>query len=792
MPADETLADACVAERRIYLLFPASLRINFLSQQVRALELVDALGGQDWMAGVNSVAIVGGGASGVTAAAALKSVGLREDLAVTLFESRDQLMPLQSGCHDKLLAPHIIDWPSAGAEDPIARLPVLGWRKGVAGGVAIEVLEQFERFDVRSELGAVVTRVQHSANGTIVEFERGGVREQRPFDLAIIAAGFGLESEPIGIANQTQSYWRVNPRQAPALRGHAPKRILISGLGDGGLIDFVLFACPGLSHERLCAQLLSSADVAPLMAEIEEIERQSWEHPSPMGDIAAAYEALNLDAAARSLILPWLTSNTEFALLTRGSELFHRGTSPLNRLAARLVIRATELEDRGTRVRVILNALHLADRGGESAWSVGGVEHAERFDEVVTRHGDTSARTWDFGNAAIDAKVAALRAKRAGLRERPRTPRLEPEIAARFECRLLRAHATRIRLTRVAGGIAWHSDLAVNEIGRLWRVPSAPIHIEIEFGPLGGNAALDLAICRLLSHAEPLAEIAGPSAVAWIDLMHSIGARAGDRTRPAAQRMGRVVVDRNETQAEADQLARVIEASLDRGLLALFDDTIERIIRHPHVCPVRLHPEVLGLATAAWAQWVGEAEAMSSSNLRWVLELLGGLLDGHGRPDPWNSIRVGPRCLQDELMPAILYHLAMRSLLDGFAGPGGKPTGNVLCRGEDGGSATPAHICGSRWYRDGGGEASDINDWEKSWPGDRFAPSCLVLPARTADFLPPVTITMRNTSTGMVAQPWDRVPVVFGSAELRHALRTGAAEAKSAFKSALTRALPEI
>lgn len=790
--SDRILEDACAVDKRIYLLFPASLRINVLSQQVRALELVDALRRKDWMAGLTSIAVIGGGASGLTAAAALKCAGLRDGLSVTVFESRDQLMPLQSGCHDKLLAPRIIDWPSANSESATASVPLLTWRKGVAGNVAIDMIAQFERFNVEQLVGRTVIDVKEQGGGVIVHFMHEGKPGSRRFDLAIVAAGFGLEAEPVGIANETQSYWRVNPEQAPALKGDAPKSILISGLGDGGLTDFVLFACPGINQTKLCESIMSSPDVVPQMDEIQRIETEIWADPPTVTNIAEAYANLNLDVAARAIILPRLVRNTEFVLLTRQSQLFHRSTAPLNRLAASLVIRAMDLGDQNTRVCSYVGAEHLPDEGDLSVWSNEGKEEKRRFDAVITRHGDTSKETWKFNNSAIDAKVAELRTKRGAISMRPQVPVLSDRISDSFEARMLGSQPTRIRLTRLEDQIVWHGDLPIDDVGRIWKVPSAPIQIEIGFEPIGNDAGLDLAVCRLLAHAEPPAELAGPHAARWAELTSSVREKAGDKVRSAVTRSGTVVIDRNEFVAEADQLAGRLEAAMDRGLLGLLNHRVRRFAGSPADCPVGLHPEVITKVLNAWEEWFVEASALSSTNLRWVLCLFGGLLNGHGRPDPWNSVRVGPKCVEDELMPAILYHLAMRSLLEDFAGPANIPTGNVTRRDTGDGQMAAAHFCGSRWFRDDSGVALDIDLWEKDWPGEAFAPSCLVLPSRTAQFLPKTTITSSNAVPRVVAQPWDRVPVVFSSPELKLAFRKGAVEATAALRSALAATLPDL
>ena len=112
-------------------------------------------------------------------------------------------------------------------------------------------------------------------------------------------------------------------------------------------------------------------------------------------------------------------------------------------------------------------------------------------------------------------------------------------------------------------------------------------------------------------------------------------------------------------------------------------------------------------------------------------------------------------------------------------------------REEGSGRATAAaHFCGSRWFRDRNGAASEIDFWEKTWPGPGFAPSCLVLPKRKSQFLPPKTMTGSDSTSRMVASPWDRVPVVFSSPEVEQALRAGPDAAAQAFKAALLSTLP--
>lgn len=319
LSAAKALENACILERRIYLLFPADLRITVFAQQARAIALVEALREQPWMADIRSIAIIGGGASGITCAAALKMAGLREELSVTIFEGLDQVLPLQSGSLDKFLAPHLIDWPDPASLSPRAELPLLGWRKDVADKVAADLVKQFSRFGVAVKTGAKVSEVCVEGASVAVTVDKGPHAEKQWFDLVILAAGFGLEAETPGI-EKPRSYWRVHPEQGPALHGDAPKSILISGLGDGGLIDFVLFALPGVSHGDVCEQISSSPDVEKLIEEIEELEETIWQVPSPVVDIAQAYAGLDIDNLARAFG-DSLIRGVNFTLLTLGKRV---------------------------------------------------------------------------------------------------------------------------------------------------------------------------------------------------------------------------------------------------------------------------------------------------------------------------------------------------------------------------------------------------------------------------------------------------------------------------------------
>lgn len=143
---NQILEASRVPNTKVFFLGCFEKRLTVLSQQRRAINLVDAILESGLIRRPNGrVAIVGAGASGLTAAAAFL-VGAPDLKEVALFEKSDKLLHLQQGS-DRYLHPHLYDWPAVGSLDFDARLPILNWAAGTAGEVASQILTQFEDED---------------------------------------------------------------------------------------------------------------------------------------------------------------------------------------------------------------------------------------------------------------------------------------------------------------------------------------------------------------------------------------------------------------------------------------------------------------------------------------------------------------------------------------------------------------------------------------------------------------------------------------------------------------------
>ena len=141
------------------------------------------------------------------------------DAQITIFEQRDTLLPLQHGSDTRWLHPRIYDWPAEMSEASAAMLPVLNWIAARASDVVVQILTEWEKvvsafkpaptlycnarhlqvYEVRDAAGGLqiewVGEQRDSSDGTtsLDGARRAAVGATEPFDVVVLAVGFGLE-----------------------------------------------------------------------------------------------------------------------------------------------------------------------------------------------------------------------------------------------------------------------------------------------------------------------------------------------------------------------------------------------------------------------------------------------------------------------------------------------------------------------------------------------------------------------------------------------------------------------
>jgi hypothetical protein len=273
-----------LASTPIFIVGTFDTGITVLSQQVRALNLawslVDSGTVPTGTSGLRTrIAIVGAGFAGMTVAAGLLRKGVNADL--TVFERQDTVMPLQQGSDSRWLHPHIYDWPRDGSESYSAALPVLNWTASRASDVVVQVLAAWRSLiesppkPVAEHAVPASIRIfcntQHlqvdSTDGVAKIEWVGDPREpadpsvpleatpsargdSQEFDIVILTVGFGLEREA------TTSYWRNETFAQPQL-GQARSTYIVSGAGDGAMIDLFRLRISQFRQDRILSDLFA-------------------------------------------------------------------------------------------------------------------------------------------------------------------------------------------------------------------------------------------------------------------------------------------------------------------------------------------------------------------------------------------------------------------------------------------------------------------------------------------------------------------------------------------------------
>lgn len=261
-------------EAHLYVLGCFEQRVTLYSQQVRALNLVDALAEQGVLLRDSRVAVVGGGAAGLTAAAGALVLGAR----VTLFERKAQLLSLQRGTRTRHLHPHIYDWPHPGADERRAGLPLLDWSANSATEVAGVLHRAWDaiiaadchkdRFQAYLEAADLEIPSTPSGPYTLTWGPSYGMGE---FDIVIVAVGFGEEQAASSYPTAAvPRYWDDDDLEKER---SSEKTFLVSGCGDGGLIDVLRIRLSDFEQANLIKDFLAGPEEAAVRDRLLEIER---------------------------------------------------------------------------------------------------------------------------------------------------------------------------------------------------------------------------------------------------------------------------------------------------------------------------------------------------------------------------------------------------------------------------------------------------------------------------------------------------------------------------------------
>ena len=261
--------------------------------------------------------MIGGGVFGTTFAAAAAYARFR----VVLLEQYQTLLHLQRGCDTRWLHPRFYDWPAPEAESRMARLPFLDWSASSAGNVAAQIQREIadlkqgvlaDRLEIN--VGVSELKVEQIYKGLYeVQYRSNEGQFVRPCELIVYAVGFGVESHH----SQTDSYWR-NDRYGQSDLSFTGKKIryVVSGFGDGGLVDVFRLTIRDFRYERIFGEMFSGQR-KPFFESLDQVRKSPDAGLGSLYDKFASFEKGKFRGAiskAKTELIDRLRSDTAVVL----------------------------------------------------------------------------------------------------------------------------------------------------------------------------------------------------------------------------------------------------------------------------------------------------------------------------------------------------------------------------------------------------------------------------------------------------------------------------------------------
>jgi hypothetical protein len=367
----------------VYVLGCFARYVTIYSQQVRALNLIDALCKAGHLSRRSEIAIIGAGIAGLTAAAGAAVRGVK----VRVFEMEDApskaqgLMPLQRNSRQRMVHPHIYDWPIASQLQDGDKLPskagfsIMDWEADIASDVVRDLEKKFE--EIRQATGDRIHLEANPVRGLRIEPHEqppvlvywDGHEERAVFTAVILAVGFGREK---GMGSSL-SYWTDD-----GLDGVEAKhgKWLVSGYGDGALTDLMRLCTADFKHSTVLSEFIKAV---PEHVKTELLDAERKGH-----NLSEAYRK-----AAGKMSPDLSLRGTSVDLNCTETQLFSPRSSILNRLIAAYLLNKgafTLLEKDSGKIKTPPKrdagkfVVEFEERGV-----------SRHYDGVVIRHGPISA-----------------------------------------------------------------------------------------------------------------------------------------------------------------------------------------------------------------------------------------------------------------------------------------------------------------------------------------------------------------------------------------------------------------
>ncbi|RXG97180.1 NAD(P)/FAD-dependent oxidoreductase [Bradyrhizobium vignae] len=372
--------EACKVADTLFVLNPFLPQQNFYSQQLRALALAAEITDRHMAPGRRKVCVVGAGVSGRMVAAALcvQKVGV-----ILVDKSQIEFSNYLNATHREL-HPNIIFWPFQRPK-PATDLPFLNWGQASVPEV-VEALksEWKETFARKIEtVPAEVISIDRAVSPLQINLDNGGSLSA---DLCILATGFAAEVQFGDI--KTPGYW------SPGAIADQEAQIMVSGSGDGGLID-ALSPILGKDVTRAAHIVATRLADKPIVEDIRAVESARRNGvlagSKDSSDPCHFYSTVTLepeDAAAFANMIKRKPA-PHVTLLHESTTAYSFAAAPINKLLLAHFSNGT-----ARCVSHVKGKLSRSTNGTEMIPDDGTPEQIHppgRFDRIVVRHGAVPA-----------------------------------------------------------------------------------------------------------------------------------------------------------------------------------------------------------------------------------------------------------------------------------------------------------------------------------------------------------------------------------------------------------------
>ena len=390
----------------VFALGNFARQVTFASQQARAFNLIWALFRTSRLAENDKVAVIGAGLGGLTAAVAALAKGCHVDI----FEHASQPCPLQRGNDIRFVHPNILRWPEDGSDKASTDFPYLNWTAATVRGVIKQIDLQW---NLRASKNNRLLRkfFNYRVNRLYVSPSKSG--PQKPwlsanrvldglavgdetsdgttpgyvefaYDAVVLAVGFGEERSVTGVP--FLSYWENDSLHQETGRGQ--RSVLVSGVGDGGLIDALRLRLQNFDHAAFVREFLNIAESSTLVAGLRQVEtdlRPQASSPDISLQLQARYDLITVPSKVEAYFRRRKRNDTTVTLNSPAAGPLSFKASLLNRYATYLAMRYADLHYLSGRV--------VAERSDSGGFRIAlerddiGTREDGPFDLVIVRHG---------------------------------------------------------------------------------------------------------------------------------------------------------------------------------------------------------------------------------------------------------------------------------------------------------------------------------------------------------------------------------------------------------------------